>query len=422
MKQKIWIKLRVFISFSLFIIFVINIFSFVLYFFTIQTFRNNLEKDILNQAWIIKTFINLNKNKFISLPNSQIEKINNLWLYFSIWKNNTQNNYLKWIKLYQKELIYKEYYNWYNIIVWKNISDLIWLKQNFIKIILLLNIISIFFTILFSYIITDQVLKPLKKLSDYFSKFDIYSPKKLKIENYWNSEIGKLYKSINKFTKDIKNIFKWQKNFIQDTSHELKTPLMQIETSLSLLENKLSLKKDKIKLYQIRNSINNMNEIISNISFILRWNEKILENNKINIYEYLKNFTKNYNILCQNKNIQIIINCIYNFELITNSYYLDRLFWNIISNAINYNKWNNKLKIIINNKNITIIDQWIWIKKEDLKLIFNRFYRSSNSKIYSKEWTWLWLSIVKKITHMFWWKIIIESEENIWTKIHIIFE
>jgi signal transduction histidine kinase len=98
---------------------------------------------------------------------------------------------------------------------------------------------------------------------------------------------------------------------------------------------------------------------------------------------------------------------------------LDRLFWNIISNSIFYNEWNNEIKIIIDKNNIIIEDKWIWINKEEIGKIFTRFYRNKNSWLYYKNWNWLWLVIVKKICDMFWWKIDIDSELKKWTKISI---
>ncbi len=421
MKQKLWIKLRVFLSFSIFIILIINIFSCILYFSTIQAFRNDLENDIQNQVKIIKSFIDLDKNSFISLPNKQIEEINELWFFFYIWKDNNQSKYLEWINLYENELIFKELYHNYTIIVWKDIKDLNTLKQNFIDITILLNILALFFTLITTYIITKQVLKPLSKLTEYFTSFDIYKSQNL-IEQDYKWEIWKLTETINKFTKDIKNIFDWQKDFIQDTSHELKTPLMQIETNLDLLEEAKIWEKEKSRINQIRTSINNINEIISNISFILRWDEKILKNEKIDLQKYFKEIIKKYEKLAKTKNIKINLICKTNCELTTNTYYIDRLFWNIISNAIFYNNWNNEIQILIEKNTVKITDNGIWIKKEDLNKIFNRFYRSNNSKIYSRDWSWLWLSIVKKICDMFEWTVKVKSEEGKGSEIFVEFQ
>jgi signal transduction histidine kinase len=100
-----------------------------------------------------------------------------------------------------------------------------------------------------------------------------------------------------------------------------------------------------------------------------------------------------------------------------NIYYLDRLFWNLISNSIFYNNWNNTITITVYSNKVIIEDNWIWINKEDLKGIFSRFHRNNNSNLYNNEWSGLGLAIVKKIADSFGWTINIESEEGKGTKI-----
>jgi signal transduction histidine kinase len=95
------------------------------------------------------------------------------------------------------------------------------------------------------------------------------------------------------------------------------------------------------------------------------------------------------------------------------------LFWNLIENAINYNNWNNTITITIDKNYISIKDEWIWIEESEQEKIFNRFYRNKNSSLYYKNWNWLWLSIVKKVIDLFWWKIEINSKKWVWTEIKI---
>jgi signal transduction histidine kinase len=120
------------------------------------------------------------------------------------------------------------------------------------------------------------------------------------------------------------------------------------------------------------------------------------------------------------KNIVIKLEKTWNLEVENNVYYLDRLFWNLLSNAIFYNKWNNEIKVIVYSDSVEIIDKWIWIEKTDLEKIFNRFYRNANSGLYYKNWNWLWLTIAQKICDIFWWKIEIESEVWVWSIFRVV--
>ena len=423
MKKNIWIQTKIFLSFSIFIIFLVNIFLFLIYFFIEKNFKDNIYKNIINEYSTIKTFVNLQKeNNFINLPNYEIEKINNLWFFFYIWNNDKklQKNYKIWFIENPKEIIFRWDYSWYNIIIWKKINDLEKIKNIFFKTSLFLNIFLILSVLFFVYLITKFSLNPLIKLSKFLEKFDIKKDKNLLKNNYWNSEIWILTQKINNFIIEIKNLFEGQKDFIRDVSHELKTPLMQINSNLEIIENKIQDKNILEKLKNIENSTSNMNLIISNLNFILKPEEENLKLEKINLYNFLENFIKKYEELASKKNIKIKIIKNYDLTLENNSYYLERLFWNLISNAIFYNNWNNEIKIILEKNYFAIKDEWIWINKEELNKIFSRFYRNKNSNIYYDWGNWLWLSIVKKICEIFAWKIEVNSKKNFWTIFKII--
>jgi len=421
-KNKFWIKIRVFLSFTLFIIIIVNIFVYFLYLFVVSNIEKNIKTSIYNEYETITTFIDLQKTNIFSLPKYELEKLNNLWFYFYIWNNdlNLQKKYDLWFKKNENKVVFRWDYRWYNIIIWKITNDLKNLKKEFINIALLLNIFLILTIFILSYYITKKTLKPLFDLTNILYNYN-YSNNKQKLinNNYWNTEIWKLIDSINNFIKNNNKILENQKDFIQDVSHELKTPLMQIESNIELIEDKITQEKIKNKLKQIKTSTEDISNIVSNLWFILRWEDVVKVKQEINLYKYFQEFIKKYIELAKNKNIEIKL--IKNSELTikNNTYYLDRIFWNIISNSIFYNDWNSEIKIIIWEKHIEIIDQWIWIESEEINKIFDRFYRNKNSNLYYSSWNWLGLVIVKKISNLFWWELKIESKKWKWTKILI---
>lgn len=424
MKNKLWIKSRIIISFSLLIIITVNIFAYLLYVFIEKNFIENIYISIQDEFQAITSFIDLQNTEIFSLPKNELEKIDSLNLFINIWNNDKTliENYKLWFSnSNNEEIIFRWDYKWYNIIIGKKISDLKNIQKNFINLSIILNICTILFTVIISYFITSQALKPLSNLTKYLNDFDIKTNQKWILNNFWKSEIWIFTNSLNKFIYKIKHNFDSQKDFIQDVSHELKTPLMQIESSIELLETKFTKKEDIEKINSIKEIIDNINMLISNLWFILRWEEFHARKEKINMYEYLKKLIEKYQTLACEKNIEIKIENSYDLTIENNIYYLDRLFWNIILNAILYNNWNNQIKIIVSKSSVEIKDMWIWIRKEDLSKIYNRFYRNNNSKLYYKNWNGLWLAIVKKICEIFWWKITIDSVEWIWSTFKIDF-
>ena len=290
------------------------------------------------------------------------------------------------------------------------------------EVILYADLISVIILIVMVYLITNRLLKPLIELSKFISKYDITKNKELIKNNYWDSEIWLITDAINNLISKSKNILESQKRFIQDSSHELKTPLMQIDSNIELLEEKIEDEKILKKLENIKKSSENINKIVSNLWFILRWEENFQNMEKIDIYKYLNNLVKWFYSIANEKNIQINIEKIEDLEIENNTYFLDRLFGNLIQNAIFYNNWNSEIKIKIFKNKVILKDNWVWIKKDELEKIFDRFYRNSDSNIYNKNWSWLGLTIVKKICDDFGWEIYISSEIWVWSTFEIIFK
>lgn len=424
MKTKLWIQNRIFITFFLFIIFVVNIFSYFLYIGITQKFRDTIIKNIENEYQTITHFIDIQKENIFVLWEYEMKHINSLWFFFSLWNNDEtlQLKYKIWIHYYDnKNIIFRWDYKGYNIIIGKNIEDLLKIQNQFIELVLLLDVFLVGVIFLITYFLTINLLKPIWNISNFIKDYDIYRDSKWIQNEYWDSEIWKYIDSTNSFIVKIKDIFHSQKDFIQDVSHELKTPLMQIDSSIEILENKITDEKILLKLKNIRSAVTNINNIISNLSFLLRGEEINTQKEIIHFTQYFTHKWVEYETIASKKNIKINILSQNDLVIESNVYYIDRLFDNIIMNAIFYNNGNNEIQVIIWAKSIKIIDRGIGIKEENLKKIFERFYRHDQSVLYSESGSWLGLSIVKKITDMFGWKINIVSQEWVGTEFEIIF-
>ena len=86
-----------------------------------------------------------------------------------------------------------------------------------------------------------------------------------------------------------------------------------------------------------------------------------------------------------------------------------RLFNNLFSNAIKYNKTDGNIDIILQNSELIIKDSGIGISKDKIKDIFNRYYRATNQS----GGFGLGLNIVNMICKTYNIKIDVQSSENI---------
>ena len=126
---------------------------------------------------------------------------------------------------------------------------------------------------------------------------------------------------------------------------------------------------------------------------------------------------ENVSVLCDLKNINILVKGDKNVSLVCDAKWQIEALTNILKNCIEHSKDGEKINIYCEENDlftkIVIEDYGIGINKEDIKHIFERFYKGSNS---SSDSIGIGLSLAKVIIEKDKGYIVAESEENKGTK------
>ncbi len=213
------------------------------------------------------------------------------------------------------------------------------------------------------------------------------------------------------FLKPIKDEREKINNFIKDTTHELNTPISAIMMS-SENEN-LSSKQ----IARIRLSANRISEIYKDLTFLFLENKKKTKDIR-NIYldTIIKEQIDSFDPLYSKKRVEVITS-LDKFEYKIDKDDFIRLFNNLFSNAIKYNKMNGKIEIILQDNILIVKDEGIGIKKEKLKDIYTRYYRATSVS----GGFGLGLNIVNSVCKTYNIKIEVNSLENIGTTFKLTF-
>ncbi len=213
------------------------------------------------------------------------------------------------------------------------------------------------------------------------------------------------------------NLENRRKEFSANVSHELKTPLTSILGYSELLENNMIQEADKKNTYKkIRKESQNLISLINDIIKLSRLDEnfetdKSSEFEKIDINSTINQIIENLSFKIKNKNIDLSFDKNKNtIEIFANRIMIYEMLFNIIDNAISYNKENGEINISIYKNKISIKDTGIGIEKHELDRVFERFYRVDKSRSKINGGTGLGLSIVKHIVEYHNYKIEIKSE------------
>lgn len=218
-------------------------------------------------------------------------------------------------------------------------------------------------------------------------------------------------------TKRLLQEEKLKTEFIANASHEIRTPLAIIKGTVDLVLMKgLS---DTRMLKVINHEVNHLSKILSDLSLLITDTHKVKNKTSfepVNVLKIIKHTTNTLKIIAKQKNISIIFNKVLDVFVLGDQTSLEKLFANLIRNAITYGKKNGWIRIdVIKKKNtveIKISDNGIGIMKKDLPYIFDRFYRANTSRTPESYHLGLGLAIVKSIALVHKGNISVKSEVN----------
>lgn len=261
-------------------------------------------------------------------------------------------------------------------------------KQN-IALVIIFGTVSL--GIYLIYVITQE--KKIAEINEYIKQINNKNYI-LKIEENDNGELSKLRNELYKTTvllKETAEISEKEKEnlstAIADISHQLKTPLTSIRIMLDNIQDDPDMEKEVREdfLIEISKQIDWISSLVVALLKIAKFDAGTIkmENNEINAKNLIDNIVSNLAILMELKNIEIITNVDEKATFIADYKWQQEALTNILKNAIEHSKQNSRIYITVENTNlflkIIIKDEGSGIDKEDLKHIFQRFYKTKNS-------------------------------------------
>jgi len=225
-----------------------------------------------------------------------------------------------------------------------------------------------------------------------------------------------LCKFMTQMYKPLKDVVINLESFASNINHEFKTSLSEIISSLELA--RLTKEYESANEYSI-SSARRLNSMLDTLWMLIHFVNSDYRKERVNLYKALDESIDDLERLISDKHIKLEKK--YNPERSLYKY-VDKApvilsFQNILKNAIKYSEIGGKIEIGIYRDHFSIKDYWVWIEKENLDKIFDRYFRES----YSKSWSGIGLSIIKRITEIYNWDINIQSKKWKYTKVTVTF-
>jgi hypothetical protein len=212
--------------------------------------------------------------------------------------------------------------------------------------------------------------------------------------------------------------------FYRKAAHDLRAPLAAIRSKLALITKGYVTDKDKtIELVdRVITRTEGLSEMVNDLLILAEDRLDMFnpEFEEVKIKEVFESIVELYETEARKKNITFIHEIEGDISPVKATRDgVERIFSNLISNAIKYSRENGKVEIRVsenaNDKvvSFTINDSGIGIPKDEQKNLFKEFFRAPNAKKLTVIGSGLGLTITKKLVTDFGGAIDFVSEENV---------
>ena len=280
-----------------------------------------------------------------------------------------------------------------------------------------LSVLFLIFVVIVGYRIIKNAFKPVKQISDTALKIKRSKDfsNRIELEDSNDDEIHKMASTFNEMLDTVEEVFIHEKQFSSDVSHELRTPITVIlAQSDYALQYSDTLEETKESLEVINRHAKRMTNLINQIMELSKLErQKEIEKEKINLSNIVLQLLEDYKPLLESKNLNLVYNVEKDLRIQGNKIMLERVFLNILMNAVKFTKTNIEVSLTREDKTavLKIRDDGIGISEENKKFIWERFFQVNDSR--NKEenkGSGLGLSMVKKIVDLHSATIDLESE------------
>lgn len=268
-----------------------------------------------------------------------------------------------------------------------------------------ITIISLLFSTVISLFMSKRISKPIKEMNE--------SAKKLENGDYdvvfkkcGYEELDELADTLNSATNSLKRTDEIKREIIANVSHDLKTPLTMIKAYSEMIRDLSGDNKQKREehLKVIIDETDRLTRLVNDMMDLSKIESGmiVIQKEKFNFSEVASSLVNRIKIANEDENHKIEASIPNEIYVNADRTKIEQVLYNLIINAI---KHGGKDKVTINVKvrttqkrvKVEVIDNGVGISSENLKHIWDRYYRASESFTRNVEGSGLGLSIVKNI-------------------------
>lgn len=215
--------------------------------------------------------------------------------------------------------------------------------------------------------------------------------------------------------KPIKDTFEKQKQFISDASHELKTPLTVISTNADVLYGEIG---DNKWLNYIQDQTARMNVLVNDLLALSRLENKTSNfiTTEFDLSQAVTNAALPFECQAFESNKNFVLNVDDGITVTGSEQHIKQMTGIFIDNALKYSKDGGTVRVSLSQDDgkavLSVYNTGSGVKDSEKDRLFERFYRSDESRNRTTGGYGLGLAIAKSIIDKHKFKITVENDEG----------
>lgn len=265
---------------------------------------------------------------------------------------------------------------------------------------ILASLVALVLTYLFSKKLTNP-LKDLNNVTKTITKgrFD----KRVTVST--NDEIGELAENFNYMAAYLENLEEVRSSFVANVSHELRTPMTTIGGFIDAIIDR-TIPEEKVESYLIiiRNEIKRLSRLVNDLLEISRSNmlHEKLAFDEFDINELVRLTIIKFEQKIEEKELDVMVDMQDGKLMVhSNKDAMERVLTNLIDNAVKFANQGGEIgvKVFESGKmiGVTITNTGSYIAPDEIKYVWDRFYKADKSRGKDKSGAGLGLYIVKNL-------------------------